>query len=108
MTVTTLTLPDAADFLKLHPDSLRKMAKSGKVPGRKIGKAWIFLLEDLVVWVRSGYAQPRQAPLVEVQEWASEREERLGGSISPPHRESALDVRLRRKTEGRPKSTTTA
>ncbi len=107
MRVTTLSLPDAADFLKLHPDSLRKMAKSGKVPGRKIGKAWIFLLEDLVVWVRGMCSTPAGTARGGAK-WASEREERLGGSISSPHRESALDARLRRKTEGRPKSTTTA
>lgn len=99
VTVTTLTLPDAADFLKLHPDSLRKMAKSGKVPGRKIGKSWIFLLEDLVVWVRSGYAQPRQAPLVEVSSWQYSKEAAHGGLISQPRAESELDALLKRKKE---------
>ena len=34
----TLTLVEAADFLKLHPEELRRRAKSGRVPGAKAGK----------------------------------------------------------------------
>lgn len=57
----TLTLQEAAAFLKLHPEELRRRAKAGQIPGAKVGRAWVFLQQDLADFVRSLYAQPRQA-----------------------------------------------
>ena len=93
--MTTLTLSEAAHFLKVHPDWLRKEAKAGRIPGRKIGRIWRFIEEDLVVWLRSGYAENRQVPaLVEVP-WDYTKGGRPGGSILPPHQETVLDVLLK-------------
>ena len=57
----TLTLVEAASFLKLHPEELRRRAKLGFIPGAKVGRAWVFLLEDLADFLRSLYSRPRQA-----------------------------------------------
>jgi excisionase family DNA binding protein len=57
----SMTLPEAASFLKCHPEELRKRAKMGQIPGAKIGRAWVFLEEDLADYLRSLYSQPRQA-----------------------------------------------
>ncbi len=42
-----LTLDEAAEYLYLNPETLRRMVKSGKAPGRKIGRRWVFRLPDL-------------------------------------------------------------
>ena len=57
----TLTLLEAAAFLKVHPEELRRRAKAGLIPGAKVGRAWVFLQEDLADYLRSLYSRPRQA-----------------------------------------------
>ncbi len=57
----TLTLKEAARFLKLSPEALRRKAKAGVIPGAKPGKCWCFHEPDLVDYLRSRYARPRQA-----------------------------------------------
>ena len=94
-----LTLSKAAEFLQAHPDWVRKEAKAGRLPGRKMGRLWKFIEEDLVVWLRSGYSEPRQAPLVEVSSWQYSKEAAHGGLISQPRAESELDALLKRKKE---------
>ena len=61
MEIKTFTLEEAAAFLKLHPEEVRRRAKCGALPGAKTGKRWVFLDADLAEYVRSLYAQPRQA-----------------------------------------------
>jgi len=60
----TFTLRKAAAFLHIHPEELRQRAKAGRIPGAKVGRAWVFLEEDLISFVRSLYGPPRQAPKV--------------------------------------------
>ncbi|MFM0302930.1 helix-turn-helix domain-containing protein [Paraburkholderia sediminicola] len=43
----TLTLADAAALLRAHPETVRLKAKAGDLPGRKVGKRWIFSLVAL-------------------------------------------------------------
>ena len=52
----TLTLNQAAEFLKIHPQTLRTRALSGELPGAKIGKSWVFIEEDLAAAIRSRYS----------------------------------------------------
>jgi excisionase family DNA binding protein len=59
--MVTLGLQEAAAFLRCHPEELRRRAKAGLIPGAKVGRAWVFLEDDLAAYVRSLYAQPRQA-----------------------------------------------
>jgi GH24 family phage-related lysozyme (muramidase) len=50
----TLTLEQAADFLKLHPATLRERAKAGKIPGAaKPGKCWVFLQSGLEAYINN-------------------------------------------------------
>lgn len=51
----TLDLQQAAEFLKLHPQTLRKKVQAGDVPGAKPGKCWVFLEADLADYLRSRY-----------------------------------------------------
>ena len=57
----TLSLIEAANFLKMHAEEVRRRAKSGRLPGAKLGKRWVFILDDLVEYIRSQYSIPRQA-----------------------------------------------
>ena len=57
----TLNLQEAAAFLRLHPEELRKRAKAGRIPGAKVGRSWVFVDEDLASYLRSLYGRPRQA-----------------------------------------------
>ena len=45
----TLGLEEAAQFLLMHPEELRRRAKAGIIPGAKVGRAWVFLEDDLAV-----------------------------------------------------------
>ena len=54
----TFNLEEAAQFLKMNPEGLRRLAATGKIPGAKPGKCWCFLEEDLVNYVRSLYDHP--------------------------------------------------
>jgi excisionase family DNA binding protein len=53
--MSTLTLQEAADFLKIHYVTLLTKAKAGDIPGAKIGKRWVFLEIDLIQYIRSQY-----------------------------------------------------
>ena len=62
----TFDLVHAADFLKLHWQTLRKKAKSGEIPAAKLGRRWVFLKVDLVSYLRSHYSTRR--PRSQVQQ----------------------------------------
>ena len=57
-----LTVEQAAEKLQLTPKTTRKLLKEGKMPGRKVGRAWRVLETDIERWV-GGEQQP--VPVVE-------------------------------------------
>jgi hypothetical protein len=57
----SLGLADAAAFLRVHPEELRRRAKAGYIPGAKVGRAWVFVDDDLASYLRSLYVRSRQA-----------------------------------------------
>lgn len=72
--MNTLDLKQAAAFLKMHPEEVRRRARLGLVPGAKPGKSWVFIEEDLAAWLRGQYAVPRPVPSAlrkEQATWAS-------------------------------------
>ena len=44
---------EAAQLLKINPYTLQRMARTGKVPGIKVGKLWRFRKSTLDEWLRS-------------------------------------------------------
>lgn len=46
-----LTLEEAAEFLEVGPEALRKAAARGEVPGRRIGSKWRFGRPALRFWL---------------------------------------------------------
>jgi len=106
----TLTLNEAADFLKLHPEELRTRAKTGKIPGAKAGRRWVFIEDDLASYLRSLYAPERQALQVSPKgtlTWHLKNAVKRGGLTSPRRQESELDALLAQRTEPKPKNSTT-
>lgn len=53
----TLDQQQAAAFLHIHPVNLQFKAKSGEIPGAKLGKCWGFVEVDLVDYIRSNYGR---------------------------------------------------
>ena len=105
----TLNLEEAAQFLKLHPEEVRRRAKAGIIPGAKLGKRWVFIEEDLAAYMRSLYAPPRQALQVgheEKQLCHSVNVVRRGGLVSPHQAASELDALLQLKIKPRRKNST--
>src|SRR5262245_30656303 len=42
-----LTLTETARILRLHPETVRRLLATGKLPGRKLGKTWRVSPESL-------------------------------------------------------------
>jgi len=79
----TLNLQEAADFLKMTPEGLRRLAAAGNIPAAKPGKRWCFLEDDLANYLRSLYSSPAKASwgvhLEEIKKWHSTKEMMSGG-----------------------------
>jgi hypothetical protein len=48
----TLDLEECCEFLKIDRNVGTRLALSGELPGAKIGRAWVFLEDDLVDYLR--------------------------------------------------------
>jgi excisionase family DNA binding protein len=57
----TLDLANAAALLHIHPETLRRRARAGEIPGARVGRAWVFVEADLADWLRARYADPARA-----------------------------------------------
>lgn len=53
MTSDVMTLREVAAFLKVHPNTIYRMARSGKLPAFKMGTDWRFRREAIESWVRA-------------------------------------------------------
>jgi hypothetical protein len=107
----TFDLKEAALFLKLHSEEVRRRAKAGIIPGAKLGKRWGFIEDDLADYMRSLYAHPRQALQVGHKEnnlCHSQNAVKRGGLVSPHQAASELDALLKQKTKPRRKNFTTS
>lgn len=48
-----LDLTEAAGLLRIHPQTLKKMAIRRTVPAIKVGRLWRFRVSDLGAWIDS-------------------------------------------------------
>lgn len=48
----TFDLIECAEFLKVDRNTAMKLAGTGELPGAKIGRAWVFLEDDVVAFLR--------------------------------------------------------
>ena len=97
----TLTLKEAAAFLKIHAESLRKRVKAGKFPAAKFGKSYVFLEEDLAAAVRCKYSLTSISVITQqkgISLWPFLGAEKSGGLTSRYTAESELDNLLKQPT----------
>jgi excisionase family DNA binding protein len=57
-----LNSEEAAALLQIHPKTLQKMARQGRVPAFRIGDLWRFRASELDEWLRSALCS--KSPLV--------------------------------------------
>ena len=48
----------AALYLDITQPTLRRLVRDGKVPAKKVGKAWRFSRAGLAEWIRAGEVTP--------------------------------------------------
>ena len=106
----TLTLQEAASFLKIHPVTLGEKARNGEVPATKIGKCWVFVDVDLVTYIRSQYRwRDLQGEKLEVLQCHSSNEKiHLTGGSKLPTTEDQYKKALGLTTKPKLKSITTS
>ncbi len=51
---------DAADFLGLSAPTVRRYAKQGIIPGKKVGKEWRFVKANLLDWLKGTESLARE------------------------------------------------
>lgn len=49
-----MTVEQAAQYLQLKPDTVRRGARTGKIPAARVCGRWRFLQDELDAWLRSG------------------------------------------------------
>lgn len=54
MASEVLTSEQAAEYLKLTTDALKRLARAGRVPAAKVGRRWRFRKADLDEWLARG------------------------------------------------------
>ena len=52
--LTAYDVGDLAKMLQLTPITIRQYIREGRIPGRKFGKKWIVLEEDLKAVIEKG------------------------------------------------------
>lgn len=53
----TLDLQGVATLFKAEPETIAQYARSGELPGTKMGKCWVFLRDDALAFLRKRIAQ---------------------------------------------------
>ena len=46
-----LTIEEAANYLRMHSQTLREKVAKGEIPGKKIANKWVFSKRELLEWV---------------------------------------------------------
>jgi excisionase family DNA binding protein len=57
----TYDINEAADFLKIDRSTALELACLGALPGAKVGRAWVFMEDELVAYLRDVTRKQTQA-----------------------------------------------
>ena len=95
----TLNLDQAAELLGAHRETIRRQAASAQLPAVKIGRSWVFIEQDLVMYIRNKYSACDALQGVHTRSntiWHSTKEKATGGLIfSTKEREYAKVLGLK-------------
>lgn len=78
-----LKTKDAAEILGLTEDTVRRLARAGKLPGHRVGRSWRFFKSaiDSRIWRAKKAAQPWKMPtaeeMAELRDWSNRATEAL-------------------------------
>jgi excisionase family DNA binding protein len=64
----TFSTETAADFLNIHPTTLIELTSKGDIPAAKIGRAYVYLEDDLVGYVRAKVKEQTEARRKKLEE----------------------------------------
>jgi excisionase family DNA binding protein len=76
--MNTLDLEEAAKLLHCSTSTVQQKAAAKEIPGTKIGRAWIFIQEDLIAHIRGQYGKENKKG----KSWRSTKEVKFTGSTS--------------------------
>ncbi|MBU0606873.1 MAG: helix-turn-helix domain-containing protein [Armatimonadetes bacterium] len=68
-----MTSREAAEYLRLGVDTLKRKAREGEVPAAKTGRKWVFRKADLDAWLARGGLLPERL----VDQWLIESSEEI-------------------------------
>ena len=57
-----MTIDEVAEYLDLHPLTVRRLARDGEIPAFKVGRQWRIKRELLEKWIADRSAQDAGAP----------------------------------------------
>lgn len=57
-----MTVDEVAEYLSLHPLTVRRLARDGEIPAFKVGRQWRIKRELLDKWIADQSAQNAGAP----------------------------------------------
>ena len=46
------SVQEVADYLGMHPETIRQMARDGRLPSIKVSNLWRFRSEEIEAWLR--------------------------------------------------------
>lgn len=76
---------EVSEFLKLHPFTVNKMAREGKIPAFKIGVDWRFHRRHIERWInekiaynQAGKERRKSRPATQGELWDEEKPARRG------------------------------
>ena len=49
-TPPTMNITEAADALKIHPHSLEKIIRAGRIPAGRVGRAYVLMTRDVLAY----------------------------------------------------------
>ena len=55
--IETYTIDEVANALKLHPYTVRRLCREGKIPGFKFGGQWRFRKDEIDKWSKNSKAK---------------------------------------------------
>jgi len=53
MTGSTYTAEEIASYLRVHPYTVKRLARAGKIPGFKVGGQWRFDVKEIEEWKKN-------------------------------------------------------
>lgn len=70
-----LNAQEAARLMGAHVETIRRMARKGKIPAFKVGKDWRFRQSSLLIWSETNPGIPKKIHLLSIDDDASVRKQ---------------------------------